>query len=73
MATVTTKPSLTIKRRFKAPPAKVFAAWTDPEKLKHWMGGREIASVTAQADVRVTEDRKGSFVVDARIALAPRP
>ena len=53
MATVTTKPSLTIKRRFKAPPAKVFAAWTDPEKLKHWMGGREIASVTAQADVRV--------------------
>ena len=42
MATVTTKPSLTIKRRFNAPPAKVFAAWTDPEKLKHWMGGREI-------------------------------
>ena len=53
MATVTTKPSLTIKRRFNAPPAKVFAAWTDPEKLKHWMGGREIGSVTAEADVRV--------------------
>jgi uncharacterized protein YndB with AHSA1/START domain len=53
MATVTTKPSLTIKRKFKAPPAKVFAAWTDPEKLKHWMGGPEIASVTAQADVHV--------------------
>ena len=53
MATITTKPSLTIKRRFKAPPAKVFAAWTDPEKLNHWMGGREIASVSAQADVRV--------------------
>ena len=32
MATVTTKPSLTIKRRFNAPPEKVFAAWTDPEK-----------------------------------------
>jgi len=53
MATITTKPSLTIKRRFKAPPSKVFAAWTDPEKLKHWMGGREIASVNAEADVRV--------------------
>ena len=53
MATVTTKPSLTIKRRFNASPAKVFAAWTDPEKLKHWMGGREIGSATAQADVRV--------------------
>ena len=51
MATVTTKPSLTIKRRFNAPPAKVFAAWTDPQKLKHWMGGREIESVTAEADV----------------------
>jgi uncharacterized protein YndB with AHSA1/START domain len=53
MATVTTRPSLTVKRRFKASPAKVFAAWTDPEKLKHWMGGREIASVTAETDVRV--------------------
>ena len=34
MAAVTTKPSLTIKRRFKAPPAKVCAAWSDPEKMK---------------------------------------
>jgi uncharacterized protein YndB with AHSA1/START domain len=53
MATVTTKPSLTIKRRFNAPPAKVFAAWTDPEKLKHWMGGREIGRVSAETDARV--------------------
>jgi uncharacterized protein YndB with AHSA1/START domain len=53
MATVTTKPSLTIKRRFKAPPEKVFAAWTDPEKLNRWMGGREIGTVRAEADVRV--------------------
>jgi DNA-binding MarR family transcriptional regulator len=28
----TTKPSLTIKRRINAAPAKVYAAWTDPEK-----------------------------------------
>ena len=35
--TTATKPSLTIKRRFNAPPAKVFAAWTDPEKVKRWM------------------------------------
>lgn len=53
MATITTKPSLTIKRRFNAPPAKVFAAWTDPEKLKYWMGGREIGQVTAETDARV--------------------
>ena len=36
------KPSLTIKRRFNAPPAKVFAAWTDPEKVKRWMGPGEV-------------------------------
>ena len=36
------KPSLTLKRRLKAPPAKVFAAWTDPEKIKRWMGPGEI-------------------------------
>ncbi len=33
-----TKPSLTLKRRLKAPPAKVFAAWTEPEKIKRWFG-----------------------------------
>ena len=38
------KPSLTLKRRFKAPPAKVFAAWTDPEKIKRWMGPGEIVT-----------------------------
>ena len=32
------KPSLTLKRRLDAPPSKVFAAWTDPEKLVHWFG-----------------------------------
>lgn len=54
MATQTaTKPSLTIKRRFKAPPAKVFAAWTDPEKIKHWMGPGEVRLVSAECDLRV--------------------
>ena len=48
-----TKPSLTVKRRFKAPPAKVFAAWTDPEKVKHWMGPGEVKAISATCDVRV--------------------
>jgi uncharacterized protein YndB with AHSA1/START domain len=30
------RPSLTIKRNLKAPPAKIFAAWTDPAKLALW-------------------------------------
>jgi uncharacterized protein YndB with AHSA1/START domain len=53
MATATaTKPSLTIKRRLKAPPAKVYAAWIDPEKVKGWMGG-EFKAKSVEADLRV--------------------
>ena len=52
MATVTTKPSLTIKRRFNAPPEKVFAAWTDPEKVKRWMGPGEIKPLRVESDPR---------------------
>jgi uncharacterized protein YndB with AHSA1/START domain len=46
------KPSLTVKRRLKAPPAKVFAAWTDPEKIKRWMGPGEIVAQRIEADAR---------------------
>ena len=53
MAATATKPSLTIKRRFNAPPAKVFSAWTNPEKIKRWMGPGEIKTVRAEADLRV--------------------
>lgn len=49
-----TKPSLTLKRRIKAPPSQVFAAWTDPQKIVHWFGPNETVagSVRAQMDVR---------------------
>ena len=47
------QPSLTLKRQLKAPPAKVFAAWTDPEKMKRWMGPREIKTMRAESDPRV--------------------
>ena len=46
------KPSLTLKRRLKASPAKVFAAFTDPEKIKRWMGPGEIVTVAAESDAR---------------------
>lgn len=53
MSTATAiKPSLTIKRRFDAAPEKVFAAWTDPEKLKRWMGPGEIFTKHAECDLR---------------------
>ncbi|HZR61610.1 MAG TPA: SRPBCC domain-containing protein [Xanthobacteraceae bacterium] len=53
MATQTaTKPSLTIKRHLKAPPAKVFAAWTDPEKVKRWMGPGEVKVLAVECEPR---------------------
>ncbi len=47
------KPSLTIKRRFNAPPEKVFSAWTDPEKMKRWMGPGQIFARHTESDLRV--------------------
>jgi uncharacterized protein YndB with AHSA1/START domain len=46
------KPSLTIKRRFNAPPEKVFSAWTDPEKVKRWMGPGAVVVLSAESDLR---------------------
>jgi len=46
------KPSLTIKRRFNAPPAKVFQAWTDAEKVKCWMCPGEVVMLSAENDAR---------------------
>ena len=46
------KPSLTVKRRFNAAPAKVFAAWTDAEKVKRWMGPGEVQVLSAESDAR---------------------
>ena len=48
-----TKPSLTIKRRLNAPPAKVYAAWTDPQMIARWFGPAGVESVEAETDLRV--------------------
>ncbi len=47
-----TKPSLTLKRRFKATRAKVFAAWIDPEKMKQWMGPEGVQGISCEIDAR---------------------
>ncbi|MCJ8156480.1 SRPBCC domain-containing protein [Sphingomonas sp. LaA6.9] len=47
-----TRPSLTITRFMKAPPAKVFAAWTDPEKLLRWFGPDSSPVLSAETDPR---------------------
>src|SRR6476646_8544229 len=51
--TATTKPSLTLKRRLDAPPAKVYAAWTDPKKIGQWMGPEGVKTLSAESDARV--------------------
>jgi len=53
MSVATLKPSLTLTRRLKAPPAKVFSAWTDPKKLGRWFCPRQSQVVLAESDARV--------------------
>jgi len=51
-ATTAVKPSLTIRRHFNAPPEKVFSAWTDPEKVKCWMGPGAVEVLRTEGDPR---------------------
>ncbi|HXE70084.1 MAG TPA: SRPBCC domain-containing protein [Hyphomicrobiaceae bacterium] len=57
------KPSLTLKRRLKAPPSQVYSAWTDPKKIARWFGPRDTAqaSVAAEIDLRVGGHYRISF------------
>ena len=45
-------PSLTIRRRLDAEPARVFDAWTDPARLARWFGPARVASARAEVDAR---------------------
>jgi uncharacterized protein YndB with AHSA1/START domain len=47
------KPSLTITRRIKAPPEKVYRAWTDPAQITRWFGPEGAEMLSAEADARV--------------------
>jgi uncharacterized protein YndB with AHSA1/START domain len=52
--TVATKPSLTLVRKYKAAPEKVWAALTQPQALKQWMApSDDFKTKVADADVRV--------------------
>ncbi|OLL28465.1 ATPase [Burkholderia sp. SRS-W-2-2016] len=47
------KPSLTIVRQLKAPPARIYAAWTRPELMARWWGPDGGPVLSAEADPRV--------------------
>jgi uncharacterized protein YndB with AHSA1/START domain len=46
------KPSLTIKRHLEAPPARVYAAWTNPAQIMRWWGPEGATNLSADTDVR---------------------
>jgi uncharacterized protein YndB with AHSA1/START domain len=45
------RPSLTLKRRINAPPERVYAAWTDPQKLIQWFGPASVKPGTLRAEI----------------------
>ena len=60
------RPSLTLTRRFRARPEKVYAAWTQAGQLAQWFGPPNMkpASLCAELDVRVGGSYRLSFVGD---------
>lgn len=46
-------PSVTIIRRIKAPPAKIYAALTEPKLMLRWWGPDAGPTISAEADVQL--------------------
>lgn len=46
------RPSLTLIRRLNAAPARVYAAWTQPDQLARWFGPDAGPVLTAEVDAR---------------------
>jgi uncharacterized protein YndB with AHSA1/START domain len=65
-AGLVTRPSLTLKRRLNAPPAKVWAAWTDPQKIARWFGPSSVRAGTerAEIDARIGGRFRVSFTME---------
>jgi len=60
------RPSLTLKRRLNASPEKVYAAWTDPQKIARWFGPASVRAGTerAEIDARVGGRYRVSFDIE---------
>lgn len=48
-----TENALIIERTFDAPRELVFKAWTEPERVLHWLGPKAFTSPAATIDFRV--------------------
>ncbi len=51
-AGLATRPSLAFKRRLNASPEKVYAAWTDPEKIVRWFGRTDAKAELVSGEYR---------------------
>ena len=62
-----TRPSLSFTRRLNAAPAKVYAAWTDPQKIIRWFGRADATpgSFKAEIDARIGGRYRVSFATDS--------
>jgi len=47
-----TAPKLKIKRLIKAPPERLFAAWTTPDEIVKWFGPETCRVTSAKIDLR---------------------
>ena len=47
------KPALMLRRKLKAPPARVYEAWTDAAQLMQWFGPENVTMAEADCEVRV--------------------
>ena len=52
-AQTATKPSLTLVRRYRTTPARLFEAMTDPALISRWFGPRDVTVLSAESDPRV--------------------
>jgi uncharacterized protein YndB with AHSA1/START domain len=61
-----TRPSLTLTRRLNARPEKVYAAWTDPQKIARWFGPASVkaGSEKAEIDARIGGRYRISFTME---------
>ena len=62
-AGLASRPSLTLKRRIDAGSEKIYAAWTDAEKIARWFGPSQVkdGTVRAEIDLRVGGRYRISF------------
>jgi uncharacterized protein YndB with AHSA1/START domain len=65
-AGLVTRPSLTLKRRLNASPEKVYAAWTNPQKIARWFGPSSLKAGTglASIDARIGGRYRISFTME---------